>query len=95
MNKNIKRAYSIALLNILLVLTALSTIVSSESLSEFQAGYLVGLPVLLSGLLAVIGFVFFYLGRNAKRSYQYYLGGFVNFIIILIVLALFWGNLKQ
>ncbi len=73
----------------LLTLAALAVIINtSPSLSR----YLFGLPVVLSGLLGIVGTIILYKGRNEPVDEKKVIAFIINFAMVLLIIAIFISN---
>jgi len=73
----------------LLTLAALAVIINT---SPALSRYLFGLPVVLSGLLGIVGTIILYKGRNEPVDEKKVIAFIINFAMVLLIIAIFISN---
>ncbi|MBT8264135.1 MAG: hypothetical protein HKN52_04205 [Eudoraea sp.] len=73
----------------LLTLAALAVITNTNPIIS---RYLFGLPVVLSGLLGIVGTVILYKGRNEPNDEKKVIAFIVNSAMVLLIVAIFISN---
>jgi cytochrome bd-type quinol oxidase subunit 2 len=73
----------------LLTIAALAVIINTN---PTISRYLFGLPVVLSGLLGIVGSVILYKGRNEPNDEKKVIAFIVNLAMVLLIVAIFISN---
>jgi len=73
----------------LLTIAALAVIINTN---PTISRYLCGLPVVLSGLLGIVGSVILYKGRNEPNDEKKVIAFIVNLAMVLLIVAIFISN---
>ncbi len=73
----------------LLTLAALAVIINTNPIIS---RYLFGLPVVISGLLGIVGTVILYKGRNEPNDEKKVIAFIVNLAMVMLIIAIFISN---
>ena len=73
----------------LLTLAALAVIINTNPIIS---RYLFGLPVVISGLLGIIGTIILYKGRNEPNDEKKVIAFIVNLAMVMLIIAIFISN---
>jgi cytochrome bd-type quinol oxidase subunit 2 len=73
----------------LLTLAALAVIINTN---PTISRYLFGFPVVISGLLGIIGTIILYKGRNEPNDEKKVIAFIVNLAMVMLIIAIFISN---
>ena len=88
----ILKSYRIGLVNLGLLMIAIISIVLFKNNSDASA-FLVGLPLLIAGILAIIGTVQVVKGRKEGRNFKFFFALVINLTSAALLLFLIVANL--
>jgi hypothetical protein len=84
------RSYTLSkLILCLLTIAALAVMINTNPIIS---RFLFGLPVVLSGLLGIVGTIILYKGRNEPIDEKKVIAFIVNFAMVLLIIAIFVSN---
>jgi hypothetical protein len=73
----------------LLTLAALAVMINTNPV---VSRYLFGLPVILSGILGIVGTFILYKGRNEPIDEKKVIAFVINFAMVLLIIAILFSN---
>ncbi len=84
------QSYNVSkLILFLLTLAALAVMINTNPV---VSRYLFGLPVILSGILGIVGTIILYKGRNEPIDEKKVIAFVINFAMVLLIIAILFSN---
>lgn len=81
-------SFTLGTISILIVLALLLMVILNDWNLSPSAAHLMGLILVGSMILSIVGFVFFLAGIKSQKGFKHYLAGILNLTSILMVLSL-------
>jgi len=96
LKKNISKSFKLSLvIIILLIIAIISSVINMNNGISLISRYLIGLPILLSGILGIIGAIYFFKGLREPKNYKFIVSLITYLGIITIFLLLIIANIMD